>query len=133
MTDEESREQALTALYSADVQDAAQIDTSGLSPKARWLASGVWEHREELDVAIADYAKGWRVERMPAIDRNVLRIGAFELAHSATPVAVVIDEAVELAKRFSTTKSGSFVNGVLDAMKATRAPDDSIETDQQSS
>ena len=58
-------------------------------------------------------ATGWRVERMPAVDRALLRLALFELRHTDTPVAVVISEAVELAKEYSTQRSGSFVNGVL--------------------
>ena len=78
---------------------------------------GVQEHSERLDAAIAEHAKGWTLQRMPSIDRNVLRIAAFELlGRPDVPVAVVLDEAVELAKRFSTDDSGRFVNGVLSAM-----------------
>jgi transcription antitermination protein NusB len=58
-------------------------------------------------------AAGWRVDRMPAVDRTILRLALYELRHTSTPLAVVIDEAVELAKRYSTERSGSFVNGVL--------------------
>ena len=81
------------------------------------LVAGVGEHRERLDAAIAARAKGWTLERMPVIDLNVLRIASFELAERPdVPVAVVLDEAVELAKRFSTDDSGRFVNGVLSAL-----------------
>jgi N utilization substance protein B len=73
--------------------------------------------RADLDAVIAAHARGWTMERMPTIDRNVLRIAAYELAERPdVPVAVVIDEAVELAKRFSTDDSGRFVNGVLAAI-----------------
>ena len=69
--------------------------------------------------AIAARAKGWTLARMPVLDLNVLRLGAFELAHRPdVPFAVAIDEAVELAKRFSTDDSGKFVNGVLSALVA---------------
>jgi len=78
---------------------------------------GVVGHREELDRAIAAKATGWTLQRMPGLDLNVLRLEAFELAERPdVPVAVVIDEAVELAKRFSTDNSGRFVNGVLSAL-----------------
>ena len=71
----------------------------------------------DLDPVIAAHSHGWTLARMPAIDRNVLRLGAYELADRPdVPVAVVIDEAVELAKRFSTDDSGRFVNGVLSAL-----------------
>lgn len=65
---------------------------------------------------IASRARGWRVERMPAVDRTLLRMGAFELLHTDTPVGVIVSEAVELAKRYSTGRSGSFINGVLGAL-----------------
>ena len=74
---------------------------------------GVAEHHDRLDELIAARATGWRLDRMPVLDLNVLRLGTFELAERPdVPVAVVIDEAVELAKRFSTDNSGRFVNGV---------------------
>ena len=81
------------------------------------LVVGVGERMEDLDPVIAAHSHGWSLARMPAIDRNVLRLGAYELADRPdVPVAVVIDEAVELAKRFSTDDSGRFVNGVLSAL-----------------
>ena len=81
------------------------------------LVLGVAEHRDELDAAIAAQAKGWTLARMPVIDLTVMRIAGFELlARPEVPVAVVLDEAVELAKRFSTDDSGRFVNGVLSAL-----------------
>jgi N utilization substance protein B len=81
------------------------------------LVRGVEQHMAQLDAAIAAHAKGWTLARMPAIDRNVLRVAAFELlGRHDVPVAVVLDEAVELAKRFSTDDSGRFVNGVLAAL-----------------
>jgi N utilization substance protein B len=84
---------------------------------------GVVDHRGRLDAAIAARATGWTLARMPVLDLNVLRLGAFELAERPdVPVAVVIDEAVELAKRFSTDNSGRFVNGVLSALVADLRP-----------
>jgi N utilization substance protein B len=81
------------------------------------LVEGVAEHRARLDEVIAAHSKGWTLERMPVIDRTVLRIAGFELlARPDVPVAVVLDEAIELAKRFSTDDSGRFVNGVLSAL-----------------
>jgi N utilization substance protein B len=81
------------------------------------LVEGVERHRVELDAAISAHAKGWTMARMPAIDRTVLRIAAFELlGRHDVPVAVVLNEAIELAKRFSTDDSGRFVNGVLSAL-----------------
>jgi N utilization substance protein B len=77
------------------------------------LVEGVAERRDELDALISRYARGWTIDRMPIVDRNVLRLGLWELIASAVPVAVVIDEAVELANELSTSESGRFVNGVL--------------------
>jgi N utilization substance protein B len=78
------------------------------------VVRGVAEHQASLDELIGRVARGWRIERMPVVDRVVLRMGAFELGHRPdVPTAAVISEAVELAKRFSTDNSGRFVNGVL--------------------
>jgi N utilization substance protein B len=108
----EARVQAIQALYAADANDGAP-DTSDLSARAGRLVSGVWEHRAEIDGIISRVATGWRVERMPLVDRNVLRLGVYELLYTDTPVGVVVSEAVEIAKEYSTAKSGAFVNGVL--------------------
>jgi transcription antitermination protein NusB len=80
------------------------------------LARGVAAHAGELDAAIERASAHWRLERIAAVDRSVLRVGAYELLHEATPLAVVIDEAVELARRFGERDSPAFVNGVLDAI-----------------
>jgi N utilization substance protein B len=108
----EARIQAVQALYAADALETAP-DTAGLSARARRLVDGVWEHRDELDEVVARIARGWRIERMPLVDRNVLRLGVYELLHTETPVGVVVSEAVEIAKQYSTARSGAFVNGVL--------------------
>jgi transcription antitermination protein NusB len=118
----DARERALYLLYEAHSKGIAPADALALQvlePDALTteLVSGVGEHRERLDAAIASRAKGWTLERMPVIDLNVLRIASYELAERPdVPVAVVLDEAVELAKRFSTDDSGRFVNGVLSAL-----------------
>jgi transcription antitermination protein NusB len=77
------------------------------------LVFGTLEHAPESDVIIGPLLEGWTIDRLPAIDRVLLRMGVFELAHRETPPPVVINEAVELAKKFSTEDSGRFVNGVL--------------------
>jgi N utilization substance protein B len=83
------------------------------------LVDGVGRHRDEIDALISRFAIDWPLARMPAVDRNLLRLAVFELTRQpGTPVGVVIDEAVELAKRFSTDDSGRFVNGVLSAVAA---------------
>ena len=109
----EAREEALKRLYEAD-QRGFEPYTGDLSRRAALLVEGVWAEREELDAAIADVSRRWRVERMPPVDRNVIRIALWELRHHArTPVPVVISEAVRMAKAYSTERSGGFVNGVL--------------------
>jgi N utilization substance protein B len=88
----------------------------GATQFARELVAAVLDRSEELDELLGIHAKNWRVTRMPAVDRNVLRIAVYELRDTQTPVAVVIDEAVDLARRFGSDSSSSFVNGVLDAV-----------------
>ena len=83
---------------------------------AKELVNGIVQHRVELDALIAAHATNWRLSRMAAVDRNILRIGAYELVHTDTPRQVVLDEAVELARRFGDDPSPAFVNGVLDAV-----------------
>jgi N utilization substance protein B len=118
----DARERALYALYEASVKGiepvavlAAQVVAA--DELTTLLVTGVAEHRQRLDAAIDAKAQGWALDRMPILDLNVLRLAAFELAERPdVPVAVVIDEAVDLAKRFSTDNSGRFVNGVLAAL-----------------
>lgn len=78
------------------------------------LVSGVQKHRDEIDRVISRYSEGWELERMPRVDRNILRMSLCELFYMEDiPPGATIDEAVELAKAFSTSDSGSFINGVL--------------------
>jgi transcription antitermination protein NusB len=81
---------------------------------ARSLISGVRQNLGELDPLLETIAEHWALKRMAATDRNILRLGAYELLHTDTPPRVAIDEAVELAKRFGTAHSAQFVNGILD-------------------
>ncbi len=81
------------------------------------LVRGVVEHLAEVDDRIARHAEHWRMERMPAVDRNVLRLAVYEMMNGATPAPVTIDEALELARKFSSEESVQFVNGVLDAVR----------------
>ncbi len=123
-TRREARERALELLYEADAKDVHPADVIAALPVspdeyAVALAVGVADHRGVLDELIARHSRNWRVDRMPSVDRTLLRLAAFELAHRPdVPTAVVIDEAVELAKRFSTDDSGRFVNGVLAGLAA---------------
>jgi N utilization substance protein B len=124
----DARERAMLLFYEADtkhipVADVADAQVVPIDALTRLLVDGTAAHRDELDAVIAAHAKGWTLARMPAIDLTVLRIAAFELFHrSDVPVAVVLNEAVELAKRFSTDDSGRFVNGVLAAVARVARP-----------
>ena len=118
----DARERALYLLYEAYSKGISPADALALQvlepdELTTLLVVGVGDHVGELDEAIAARAKGWTLARMPVLDLNVLRLGAFELAYRPdVPIAVAIDEAVELAKRFSTDDSGRFVNGLLSAL-----------------
>jgi len=82
------------------------------------LVDGVYAVRDELDAKISAVAKRWRLERMAVVDRNILRMALYEMnRRPQTPAAVVIDEAIEVARRFGTDESAKFVNGVLDALR----------------
>ena len=83
---------------------------------AQSLLNGVRRNRAELDAALTEHAANWALERMATTDRNVLRLGAFEILYSETPGKVAINEAVELAKRFGAKNSAQFVNGILDGL-----------------
>lgn len=121
-----AREAALQILYAYEAADEtlehvmAQFwretpgDPEG-RPYADSLVRGILERREVLDERISGASENWRVERMARVDRNVLRLGTYELSEQfEVPRAVIIDEAVELAKRFGAEESGKFVNGVLE-------------------
>jgi len=84
---------------------------------AEGLLRGVIEELPDIDKRIARNAAHWRMERMPVVDRNILRIAVYEMLRTDTPPAVIIDEALELARRFSGEESVHFVNGVLDAVR----------------
>lgn len=118
-TRRDARERALSLCYELDLRGQsvdellADLPTPP-DPYAEALVRGVEDHREEVDALIRKYADRWSLERMPVIDRSLLRMAVFELAHRPeVPVAVAISEAVELAKRYSTDDSGRFVNGLL--------------------
>lgn len=81
------------------------------------LVTGTLEHRDEIDGLIREQAEHWRLERMPIVDRNILRLAIYEFLYEAdVPKLVVLDEAIELAKRFGSEQSGRFVNGLLDGL-----------------
>lgn len=105
----------LAEIVAAEAKRAAgEPDRIGSWLYAREIVDGVSDHREEIDELIASYAQGWAIDRMPNVDRALLRLSAWEILHNdEVPAAVAIDEAVELAKEYSTDDSGRFVNGVL--------------------
>ena len=108
----EPRERAFAALYRAD---QLRVDTvEGLSGRAERLATGALAHLDEIDRLIDGAAEHWTVDRMPAVDRALLRLATYELAHEPdTPTAVILNETVRIAKEYSTQASGRFINGVL--------------------
>lgn len=91
---------------------------------AKSLLSGVRRNREELDRLLVETAENWSLERMAVTDRNVLRLGAYEIIYTKTPDRVAINEAVELAKRFGAKQSAQFVNGILDRFLPDRGKED---------
>ena len=122
-----AREVALQVLYQDDLNpehdpsdDVGFVRNRLQGPElvefASSLIAGVRRNRQELDERLAQTADHWSLERMAATDRNVLRLGAYEILHSATPERVAINEAVELAKRFGSKQSAQFVNGILDRL-----------------
>ncbi len=112
---------AVEVLYGADVrgEPAPQLldERDDADPYARHLVDNVHARRAELDGLIADHARSWRPERMSPVDLNVLRVAAFELIEGDVPPAAVIDEAIDIAKRFSGEEAGRFVNGVLEGLR----------------
>lgn len=123
-----ARKRALDILFQSDVRGedtatilAAEARRAAAEPAregswlyAREIVDGVIDNRDEIDEQITTFAKDWSLARMPAVDRALLRIGVWELLYNdEVPAGVAIDEAVELAKEFSTDDSGSFVHGVL--------------------
>jgi N utilization substance protein B len=131
----QARELALKLLYALDIaRPASEQDelrnvleverpAAAVGDLAEFLVRGVREHLSALDNAIQEAAVNWQISRMPYVDRAILRIGAFELMHMFdVPPKVTINEAVELAKKYSTEKSGAFVNGVLDKVFQTHCP-----------
>jgi transcription antitermination factor NusB len=129
-----ARELALQFLYQLDLRGPELLDEAKsffrseendktVRAFATQLVEGVVEHREQLDQVIRGVAQNWEIARMAVIDRNVLRMAAFELFHCPdVPPKVAINEAIELGKRFSTQNSGAFINGILDKVKDRARP-----------
>lgn len=125
-----ARELALQALYQLDIRGVEVLDDVGrflseseAEPEvrqfARLLIDGCWEYRARLDQTIGEVAENWEIRRMAVVDRNVLRLASYELLFlDDVPPKVSINEAIDLAKRYSTGDSGAFVNGILDRIRA---------------
>ncbi|MCB0987888.1 MAG: transcription antitermination factor NusB [Acidimicrobiales bacterium] len=128
-TRREARERALALLFEAEQRGmnplSEVLDDLPVAPDeyAVKLVLGVSSHLDELDTELAELSDAWPLDRMPAIDRALLRMGAFELIHTEVPVGACISEAVELAKRYSTEDSYRFVNGMLGAVARAVAGD----------
>jgi N utilization substance protein B len=121
-----ARKRALDVLYAAEMRGEAPVEAldaaiaqgdGPTNPYTETLVRGVSDHRERIDELLAAYAQGWTLDRMPAVDRTALRIGAYELLYAADiPPPVAVSEAVALVRDLSTDDSPSFVNGVLGSM-----------------
>jgi N utilization substance protein B len=131
-----SREIIVQVLYQMDMSDGDAEENFNLfwqhfNPSdelkefSQKVVQGVCKHREEIDALIEKHSKHWRLKRMPIIDKNILRAAIFELMFCPdTPVKVIINEAIELGKKFSSEKSSPFINGILDKVsrQVTRQP-----------
>jgi N utilization substance protein B len=127
-----AREVVLQLLYQRDHNDRVdpeevrlflrrRLRDKDLEAFAEGLYAGTVAHRDEIDRRLAAVAENWTVERMAAVDRNILRLGAYELLYQPdVPLRVAIDEAIELAKRYGTAESPAFVNGLLDRLASAR-------------
>lgn len=130
-----SRELALQFLFSHDFQERARTPElltremdlfchsfevgQKAMPYGRQLIEGICAHADDIDRLLADHSHNWRVERMSSVDRNILRIAVFEMRYSRDiPAQVAINEALEIAKRYSIQESVAFINGILDAIQA---------------
>ena len=142
-TRRKSRELALQALYQGEQagqngllvfeEFCAHFQVNKKSiPYAKKLLDGVQEKADAINQLISKYAENWRLERMSVIDRNILRLAVYEVHYQDdVPVSVAINEAVEIAKRYSTDDSGPFINGILDSMAKEEASgkEDIVNTD----
>ncbi len=130
-----ARRRALDILFEAEMRGLAPLDVLAdvrrrraeageppLNPYTDALVAGIVEYRQDIDEQLSTYAIGWSLDRMPMVDRNVLRIGAYELLHdSAVPPGVAVSEAVLLAKDLSTDESPRFINGLLGRLASLQA------------
>jgi N utilization substance protein B len=131
-----ARKRAVDALYAAELRDVMATDLleatrdqvadrqnqDEIFEFANTLVIGVLANQIEIDEILAGVAQNWTLDRMPAVDKAILRVGIFEIAYSDTPSQVAISEAVDLAQELSTEDSPAFINGVLATVAATRKP-----------
>ncbi|HEX2903091.1 MAG TPA: transcription antitermination factor NusB [Jatrophihabitans sp.] len=127
-----ARKRAVDLIYEADLRNTDPVTTLAdrvaladppINDYTIALVEGVQEHRSAIDAMLTEYAEGWTLDRMPGVDRAILRIGLYELLWSdEVPDAVAIDEAVELAKALSTDDSPKFVNGILGRVLRSQLP-----------
>jgi len=132
-----ARECALQMLYQADMTDSPIDDvikkywqnktrTPDVISFANEIVKGTYEHLAEIDKIISDYSEHWKISEMPVIDRNIIRFAIYEIIYMEDiPPAATIDEAIDLANRFSTPSSGKFVNGILDKVMLVNSKKDS--------
>ena len=131
-----ARKRAVDALYAAELRDVMATDLLEVTRDqvadrqnqdeifdfATQLVTGVLANQMEIDEILAGVAQNWTLDRMPALDKAILRVGIYEIAFSDTPSEVAISEAVDLAQELSTEDSPAFINGVLATVSATRKP-----------
>jgi len=129
-----ARKRAIDAIYAADLRKVSpetllaetQLQVSDRQNQdeifsyARDIVAGVIEHHSEIDDLLETYSEGWSIERMPNVDRAILRVGIWEILYSDTPNGAVVNEAVEVAKDYSTEESGGFINGLLSRVAGTQ-------------
>ncbi len=124
----EARERAVALLYEAEAKNIAPAEVLEQLPVPAEeftgeLVAGVSANLDEIDTLLRAHSRDWKLERMPSLDRAVLRLGTYELCHRPEiPTGAVISEAVELAKQYSTDDSGKFVNGMLSAIAEVARP-----------
>lgn len=131
-----ARKRAIDAVYAADLRKVSPLELLSITAElasdrqnqepqfgfARTIVEGVIEHHDEIDELLETYSQGWALERMPNVDRAILRVACWEILYNEeTPDAVAIAEAVAIAKDLSTDESGSFINGLLGRISATRS------------
>jgi len=129
MTRRKARKIILQTLFQQDFREACleELLPNGACEDAYLIETlkGIEQHRAEIDRLISRYAQGWRLERIFSVDRNILRLAIYELVYSELPGEVVINEAVELAKKYGTEHSHIFINGILDRIWKAVAKDSS--------